>query len=100
VAHRAGAADLAVQEQGNFPSAQALWSQPDVASFTDPFFSNAPAGQILSQSRVALKPQPLGAHAGDIGNAFGNALVSVEQGEATPDEAWNKALADVKNLTS
>jgi hypothetical protein len=31
---------------------------------------------------------------------LGNALVSVEQGKAKPDEAFAKALADVKNLTS
>jgi cellobiose transport system substrate-binding protein len=88
------------KNKGNFPSAKALWSQPDVANFKDSFFSDAPVGQIFSASQLALKPQPLGAHAGDIGNAFGNALVSIEQGKATADEAWTKALADVKNLTS
>ena len=88
------------KNKGNFPSAQALWAQADVANYKDAFFSNAPVGQIFSASQLALKPQPLGAHAGDIGNAFGNALLSIEQGKATPDEAWTKALADVKNLTS
>ena len=73
------------KNKGNFPSDQALWTQPDVADFTDPFFSNAPVGKIFSASaKLALKPQPLGPHAGDIGNAIGNALVSVEQGKATP----------------
>jgi len=88
------------KNKGNFPSAQALWAQADVANYKDAFFSNAPVGQIFSASQLALKPQPLGAHAGDIGNAFGNALLSIEQGKASPDEAWTKALADVKNLTS
>jgi cellobiose transport system substrate-binding protein len=86
--------------KGNFPSDQALWSKPEVANFTNPFFNNAPAGKIFSESAKNLEPQILGPHAGDIGNAIGNALVSIEQGKATPDDAWNKALADVKNLTS
>lgn len=88
------------KNKGNFPSDQALWTQPDVATFTNPFFSNAPAGKIFSESAKALQPQPLGPHAGDIGNAFANALVSIEQGKATPDAAWQKALADIKNITS
>jgi cellobiose transport system substrate-binding protein len=69
-----------------------------VAGFKNPFFSDAPAGKIFSESVKSLKPQVLGPHAGDIGNAIGNALQSVEQGKAAPDEAWSKALADVKNI--
>jgi cellobiose transport system substrate-binding protein len=88
------------KNKGNFPSAQALWEQADVTGFTDPFFNNAPVGKIFSSSAKVLKPQPLGPRAGDIGNAIGNALLSVEQGNATPSDAWQKALADVKNLTS
>ena len=88
------------KNKGNFPSDQTLWNQPDVANYTNPFFNNAPAGKIFSDSAKALKYQPLGPHAGDIGNAVGNALTSVEQGKASPDEAWTKALADIKNLTA
>ncbi|GAA1821149.1 carbohydrate ABC transporter substrate-binding protein [Planosporangium flavigriseum] len=84
--------------KGNFPSDQALWSEPEVAGFTDPFFSSAPAGKIFSESVKSLKPQITGPHQGEIGNAIGNALQSVEQGKATPDDAWKRALADVKNL--
>jgi cellobiose transport system substrate-binding protein len=86
--------------KGNFPSDKALWDQPEVAGFTNPFFSGAPAGKIFSDSAKNLKPQILGPHAGEIGNAIGNALVSIEQGKTSPDDAWNKALADIKNLTS
>jgi cellobiose transport system substrate-binding protein len=88
------------KNKGNFPADQALWDRPDISGYTDPFFSDAPVGKIFSDSAKNLKPQPYGPHSGDIGNAVGNALVSVEQGKAKPDEAWNKALADVKNVTS
>jgi cellobiose transport system substrate-binding protein len=88
------------KNKGNFPSQQSLWTQADVAGYTNDFFNNAPAGKIFSDSAKALKYQPLGPHAGDMGNAVGNALVSVEQGKASPADAWNKALADIKNLTS
>ncbi|NJC72396.1 carbohydrate ABC transporter substrate-binding protein [Planosporangium thailandense] len=86
--------------KGNFPSDQALWSQPEVAGYDNPFFNNAPAGKIFSESVKSLKPQILGPHQGDIGNAIGNALTTVEQGTATPDAAWKKAVADVRNIVS
>ncbi|MCM2417122.1 ABC transporter substrate-binding protein [Streptomyces sp. RKAG293] len=86
------------KNKGYFPSDQALWSQPDIASFTDPLFNNAPTGKIFSESAKALNPQPLGAHGGDIGNVFGNGLVSVEQGKATPDKAWKNSLAEIANI--
>jgi cellobiose transport system substrate-binding protein len=88
------------KDAGHFPSDQNLWKTPDVTNYKDDFFSGAPIGKIFSESALNLHYQPLGAHAGDIGNAFGNALVSIEQGKASPDDAWRKALADVKNLTS
>jgi cellobiose transport system substrate-binding protein len=88
------------KNKGNFPSDQALWTTPDVSQYKDPFFSNAPVGEIFTESARNLKYQPLGAHGGEIGNIFANALVSIEQGKATPDEAWAKAMADIKNLTS
>jgi cellobiose transport system substrate-binding protein len=87
------------KNKGNFPSLKALWDSPDIANYTDKYFSDAPAGKTFVDSAKNLKPQPLGAHAGEIGNAVGNGLASVEQGKAKPDEAWNKTLADVKNLT-
>ncbi len=88
------------KNKGNFPSAQELWDQPDVAEFTDAFFNDAPVGKIFSESAKALRPQPLGPRAGDIGNAIGNALLSVEQGTATPEQAWEQALTDIESLTS
>jgi cellobiose transport system substrate-binding protein len=86
--------------KGNFPSDQNLWKTADITSYKDDFFGGAPVGKIFSESMLNLHYQPLGAHAGEIGNVIGNALVSVEQGKATPDDAWKKALADTKNLTS
>ncbi|MFD0527193.1 extracellular solute-binding protein [Kitasatospora arboriphila] len=87
------------KNKGYFPSDQALWSQPDIAGFTDPLFNGAPTGKIFSQSAKDLQPQPLGAHGAEIGTAVGNALTSIEQGKADPATAWQKALADVANIT-
>ncbi|SFE09909.1 cellobiose transport system substrate-binding protein [Actinacidiphila alni] len=86
------------KNKGFFPSDQALWSSPDIANLTDPMFSGAPTGKIFSESAKNLKPQPLGPHGADIGNIYGNALVSVEQGKAGTDKAWSNANAEIKNI--
>lgn len=86
------------KKKGYFPSDQELWNQPDIAGLKDPLFNNAPTGRIFSRSAKDLNPQPLGPHGSDIGNAFGNALVSVEQGKASPGKAWHNALGEIKNI--
>ena len=62
------------------------------------FFSDAPAGKIFSGSAKSLQPQVLGPHAGDIGNAVGNALVSIEQGKAKPDEVLTAAKGGYSSI--
>ncbi|OLB77860.1 MAG: hypothetical protein AUI14_14945 [Actinobacteria bacterium 13_2_20CM_2_71_6] len=91
---------LAAFKLGHFPSNKNLWKTADITEYKDPFFSDAPVGKLFSDSAANLHYQPLGPHAGEIGNAIANGLVSVEQGKATPDDAWKKALADVKALTN
>jgi len=85
-------------EQQVLNQIQALWKTDDIVNFKDDFFDNAPVGKIFSAAAENIKYQPLGAHAGEFGNAIGNALVSIEQGKATPDAAWQKAVADIKNI--
>ncbi|WP_328911980.1 MULTISPECIES: ABC transporter substrate-binding protein [unclassified Streptomyces] len=84
--------------KGFFPSDQALWSQPDIANLTDSMFNSAPTGKLFSDSAKNLNPQPLGPHGADIGNIYGNGLVSVEQGKASPDKAWSNSNAEIKNI--
>jgi cellobiose transport system substrate-binding protein len=86
------------KNKGFFPSDQALWTNPAIAGLKDPLFSNAPTGQIFSDSAKDLKPQPIGPHGADIGNIFGNGLVSVEQGKADPAKAWSNSLSEIANI--
>jgi cellobiose transport system substrate-binding protein len=87
------------QTAGNFPSDVATWTDPQVAGFTKPFFSNAPIGQIYINALKGLPPQYQGPHAGDFQQDAGNALQRVEQG-TDPDTSWQKYLQDVKPFMS
>lgn len=85
------------KETGNLPSLPELYDDPDVAGFQDPFFANAPVGQIFTTAAEELEPQILGPHWGQIKDAAGQALIRVEQGQSS-DEAWKQWLTDVDNL--
>jgi len=83
---------------GNFPSTISLYDDPVIKDFTNPFFNNAPVGQIFSNSVKVLVPQYQGPKAGDINTAIQNGLTRVEQGKQTPDQSWQQVLKDVKAL--
>jgi cellobiose transport system substrate-binding protein len=82
---------------GALPSTPSVYSDPQLTSRTEPFFSNAPIGKIYTESVTGLKPFYIGPDDGPIGTEFLNALTSVEQGKVAPDKAWSTALTNVRN---
>jgi cellobiose transport system substrate-binding protein len=94
-----GASEVKVfRSAGNFPSNTTMYTDPQIKDYTNPFFNNAPVGQIFSASVQALVPQFMGAKSGDINTAIINGLTRVEQGKQTPDQAWEQSMKDVKAL--
>ncbi|WP_020520623.1 ABC transporter substrate-binding protein [Catelliglobosispora koreensis] len=83
---------------GNFPSTPSLYTDPDLTSFSKPFFNNAPLGKIFTASAQAVKPQHQGPKQGDVFNAIGGGLGRIEQGKQAAPEAWTQVLADCKKL--
>lgn len=88
----------AFRSKNNFPSSPQAIDDPAVRGYTNPFFNDAPVGKIFGESVKALKPVYLGPDNNPIGDRVGNALLAVEQGKLTPDEAWAKAVDDAKRL--
>jgi cellobiose transport system substrate-binding protein len=83
---------------GNFPSTVSLYDDPAIKDFKNPFFNNAPVGQIFSASVKTLVPQYMGPKSGDVNTAIINGLTRVEQGKQSADESWQQVLKDVKAL--
>src|SRR5258705_5314641 len=77
---------------GNLPSQPALYKDPAIASFKDPFMSNAPTGQIFSATAEKLTPQYLGKRNGETRVAVENVLNEVQLGNIKPDAAWAEAV--------
>lgn len=84
------------KENNTFPSAPALYDEPAVRDYTNPFFGGAPVGKIYTASVKAVRPFPIGPKDRLIEQQFENAMYSVDQGKAAPDEAWQTALAGAK----
>ncbi|MEU3493648.1 extracellular solute-binding protein [Kitasatospora cineracea] len=81
-------------KQGSFPSSTG--AQDAIKDVADPYFNNAPIGQIFSESAKAMPAQVLGTDDGVIGKAFTDALGEVERTGTAPDTAWKHALDNVK----
>jgi cellobiose transport system substrate-binding protein len=86
------------KQTGNLPSEPALYRNPAIVNFKNPFFNNAPVGKIFTSSALKLKPQSTGPHHGDIQNAASNAIQRVEQKKQTAAQSWSQFLKDVKNV--
>ncbi|MFD9338266.1 ABC transporter substrate-binding protein [Streptomyces sp. NPDC060028] len=81
--------------QGNFPSSTKAIAQ--VADAKDPYFSDAPIGQIFGDAAGKSPVQVLGLHDKDIADQIANALSEVERKGTPPDTAWSNAKKAVKN---
>jgi cellobiose transport system substrate-binding protein len=77
---------------GALPSSIKALDDPAVRGKRNEYFSNAPTGEIFASGVKELKPIYLGARNQAVRDAVENALRSIEQGRATPAEAWRAAL--------
>ncbi|MFI7277346.1 ABC transporter substrate-binding protein [Streptomyces sp. NPDC049879] len=104
--HQAEAAELAAwltapeqekrifQDVGSLPSIPALYEDPAVSDFTNPYFNDAPVGQIFASSAAELQPNFRGVRDSEVRPVFGSALQRVEQGNASPADAFAEAVEE------
>ncbi|MFF3397855.1 extracellular solute-binding protein [Streptomyces sp. NPDC002659] len=84
-------------KQGNFPSSTGAIAK--VAAAKDPYFSDAPIGQIFGDAAKAAPVQVLGVHDKNVADQITNALSEVERKGTSPDKAWSTAKKNVENAT-
>jgi cellobiose transport system substrate-binding protein len=82
------------QELGNLPSQSSLYSNPGIQEFSNPFFNDAPVGQIFSKSASDIPGAIYYAPKNqDIANAVGGILGEVQNGNVAIADAWDAAVA-------
>ncbi|MBW8349808.1 extracellular solute-binding protein [Bacillus sp. IITD106] len=84
------------KEKGNFPSTPAIYDTDEVQNLKDEFFNRDDLGAIFSEAAKAVKYVYRGPETGSINTIMGDALISVADGQATEEEAWKKAMEEVK----
>jgi cellobiose transport system substrate-binding protein len=89
----------AYEAKGPFPSQVDALGEPELTDSTNAFFNDAPTGQIFSDRAEAVTVQPhKGPKYADLIQAFQAAVLRVDQGQETPDEAWESFSADVERI--
>jgi cellobiose transport system substrate-binding protein len=79
---------------GNMPSTVELYESPELTEFSNPFFHDAPVGQIFTDAARALEPQYQGPDSAAMRLAIQNGIRRVEDGQESPDQAWETALRE------
>ncbi|HWJ09119.1 MAG TPA: ABC transporter substrate-binding protein [Nocardioides sp.] len=83
---------------GNFPSQVEALEDSTLREAKDPYFNEAPAGEIFSNRAAAIDVQPYhGPLYSDILGKFQDAINRVDQG-TDPDKSWETFLSDVAAL--
>jgi len=85
---------------GLFPSASVLYKDPALTGFKDPFFNNAPVGQIYASGVQKLKPIFEGKLQRAIDQAIGAGLGRVAAKKMTPEKSWAQVLSDLKKVVN
>ncbi|HXH80618.1 ABC transporter substrate-binding protein [Nocardioides sp.] len=89
----------AYEAKGPFPSQEEALGDPQLTDSVNAFFNDAPTGEIYSERAAAVEVQPYkGPKYGDIITAFQAAILRVDQGQESPDEAWESFAADVERI--
>lgn len=89
----------AFEAKGTFPSQVEALSSPEITDAVNPFFNDAPVGEILANRAEAVTVQPhKGPKYSDILQAFQAAILRVDDGSQSADESWEQFQADVEAL--
>ena len=85
---------------GLFPSTSVLYKDPALLNYKDPFFNNAPVGQIYSEGATKLKPIFEGKLQRAIDQAIGSGLARVAAKKQTSDKSWAQVLSELKKVVN
>ncbi len=92
---------LALFEASNvFPSTPELYTNPSLTGLTNPFFNDAPVGEIYIASVESVAGYPIGPESRTVEQQFEAAIGRVEQGAQSPEDAWDQAIEDAERETN
>jgi len=86
-------------KQASFPSTPSAYASLKPQADTTAYFSDAPITQIFSDSAKTIPTQVFGTKDQPIGTAITDVgILQVEQKGKSPDQGWNAAKAEIKDV--
>ncbi|GHA47283.1 sugar-binding protein [Streptomyces tauricus] len=86
-------------KQASFPSTPSAYASLKPQAATTAFFSNAPITQIFSDSAKTIPTQIFGVKDQPINTAISDVgILQVEQKGKTPDQGWDAATSEIKDV--
>lgn len=82
------------EESGPFPSTPAVYDEPSIQELEDEFFTRSDLGALYADAAEEIVYAYKGPYHDPVGELFQDALGTVEDGNNTPDEAWQNALEE------
>ena len=85
---------------GNYPSQVGAYGNPALTGAMNPYFNNAPIGQIFADRAKAVKVTPYkGVKYAAIMQAVQDGLTRVESKKQSIDASWAQVVSDIKALS-
>jgi cellobiose transport system substrate-binding protein len=84
----------AFEAVGNLPSSPKAHADPKLLAATNPYFSDAPVGELFVKGASSLEPVYLGTKNQAVRDAFENNLRAVEQGKLAAGQGFDKAVTE------
>lgn len=84
------------KNSGPFPSTPEVYNDPAIQELENDFFNNKELGQLYAEAAELVVAGHKGIMHDPIKKLFQDALISIEDGNATPEQAWNNAVEEAK----
>ncbi|GAA3735422.1 ABC transporter substrate-binding protein [Salinactinospora qingdaonensis] len=80
----------------NLPTSPQALEDAQVRAFTNPYFNNAPVGEIYASNAAELQPVYLGVDHQPVRLMIEETLRAMDTGEMTPQEAWDHVVTQAE----
>lgn len=84
------------EESGPFPSIPEVYDEPSIQELEDEFFTRPDLGALYAEAAEEIVYAYKGSYHDSVGELFQDALGTVEDGNNTPEEAWQNAIEEAE----
>lgn len=88
------------KQYGNFPSAPELYDNEEVINYNDPFFTREDLGAMFAEAAQRVEYVYRSPDTSTVNTIMGDSLTTIIDGQATAEEAWENALAEIDRQIS